>query len=162
VTISDLLIQSAKANLDNLKRGRLLLDLRKTAKCGQSGSTRFHYNDNNFSIEPGEVSFFGMMGNWQMVLQGNCAWRCGQSKTSDSCCCDCSANYRLTVSLSKTYTFNVGYNPYNDRLLIRLLDWWAWLGQRTWQWNAQQAYMITARFDDSYAPDFKPMCRGKR
>lgn len=97
--------------------------LRKNSTCGKSGTASISINQNNFSIETGDISFVNM-GSWQIRIRETARWKCDNGNVSNGkCCCQCKADVDAHVFISKTYTFRPnGYNPANAWLPIRILN----------------------------------------
>ena len=159
VTLSSSVIELAKQDgLSNLKK-RLELDLRAKLKCCQSGKTKIPEWDPSFTLPEHHIIDNANMGNWQVKMLADCDWRCGPTKNADNCSCDCTANCKLNVFISKTYTFKpAGFNSQNNSRGGRAFYYPSWFAQSMLRWNWEPAYFVSAKFTDTYSSKLKPAC----
>lgn len=119
----------------------LLASAKSKWQCGDKGKFRqseFGYSEyfspeNDASLSWQRKLDWGATGNWHLLLEGDCTWRCRTcvgSDSGDGCSCQCDTSCTVKGYLSKYYTlvWVPGGNAANAATTI--LFWPAnWLGE---------------------------------
>jgi RHS repeat-associated protein len=164
IQLSSGLIQQAQQFLSPLLINQLEIILHnRILKCCNSGSTGIPLSGNSQTpIEDASGIFgFANTGNWQVRATAHCNWQCGKSQNNDNCSCACTVNCMIDVYLSKIYTFESEYNPYNTELSgVRYIFYpISLLGQLALHGNPNPAYFVSAHFQVPYSSStLKPRC----
>jgi hypothetical protein len=104
------------------------IGLRSKLECCKDGNARIPHNSTEDidDVLPLGLTLGGSSsgGNWQTLEISDCKWKCGGPSGGP---CDCTAKCTITVTISKYYTFNKGFNPANSKWPIWLANWLAWM-----------------------------------